>query len=177
MLILTGQTLVQLPFMVDAYGSALYLRRLKVGSMMTPIGPEYVAPYDRPPLRRYTGQVFMQAPQRMHLSDVQKSAMPSRSERPLSTSTTCISPPARGTRKCDVICVMGEPSALRDSMRTNTPRCSIFGISFSMPMEAMCSFGTFALRSALPSLVHTTKLPVSATAKLAAVSPATSGAR
>ena len=40
MLIFTGQTLVQLPFRVEAYGSALYLRRLKVGSMMTPIGPE-----------------------------------------------------------------------------------------------------------------------------------------
>ncbi len=44
MLILTGQTWVQLPLSVDANGSALYLRRLNVGSMMTPIGPEYVAP-------------------------------------------------------------------------------------------------------------------------------------
>jgi hypothetical protein len=44
MLILTGQTLVQLPFRVDANGRVLYLRRLKVGSMMTPMGPDYVAP-------------------------------------------------------------------------------------------------------------------------------------
>lgn len=40
MLIFTGHTLVQLPFMVEAYGSALYLRRLNVGSTITPIGPE-----------------------------------------------------------------------------------------------------------------------------------------
>ena len=44
MLIFTGQTLVQLPFSVDANGSELYFLRLKVGSMMTPIGPEYVDP-------------------------------------------------------------------------------------------------------------------------------------
>ena len=37
---------------------------------------------------------------------------------------------------------------------------------FSMPIEAMCNFGTLADRSALPSLVQTTKVPVSATAKL-----------
>ena len=36
--------LVQLPLSVDANGSELYLRRLNVGSMITPIGPEYVAP-------------------------------------------------------------------------------------------------------------------------------------
>ena len=43
MSIFTGHTLVQLPFSVDAKGSELYLRRLKAGSMTTPIGPEYVA--------------------------------------------------------------------------------------------------------------------------------------
>ena len=37
---LTGHTLVQLPLSVEAKGSELYLRRLNVGSMMTPIGPE-----------------------------------------------------------------------------------------------------------------------------------------
>ena len=79
----------------------------------------------------------MQAPQRMHFSEYQKSAMPSRSERPLSTSTMCISVPSRGARKCEVSCVIGEPSALRDSIRTKTPRCSIRGIIFSMPIEAM----------------------------------------
>ena len=35
---------IELPFSVDANGIELYLRRLNVGSMMTPIGPEYVAP-------------------------------------------------------------------------------------------------------------------------------------
>ena len=42
---------------------------------------------------------------------------------------------------------------------------------FSMPIEAICSFGTLADRSALPSLVQTTKVPVSATAKLQPVMP------
>ena len=51
---------------------------------------------------------------------------------------------------------MGEPSALRDSRRTNTARCSRRGMIFSMPIEAMCSVGTLADRSALPSLVQTT---------------------
>ena len=37
--------------------------------------------------------------------------------------------------------MIGEPSALRDSMRMNTPRCSTRGIIFSMPIEAMCSCG------------------------------------
>ncbi len=84
----------------------------------------------------------------------------------------CIYAPARGERKCEVIWVIGEPSALRESIRTNTPRCSIFGMIFSMPTDTMCSFGRCTDRSALPSLVHTTMVPVSATAKLAPVSPA-----
>src|SRR5262245_2427194 len=78
----------------------------------------------------------MQAPHRMHLSEVQNSAMPRRSERPLSTSTKCISPPSRGPRKCEVYCVTGEPSALRDKRRTKTARCSSRGMIFSMPMDA-----------------------------------------
>src|ERR1700692_961893 len=44
MLILTGHTFEQLPFKEDENGSALYLCRLKLGSMIRPIGPEYVAP-------------------------------------------------------------------------------------------------------------------------------------
>src|SRR6516225_9792338 len=86
----------------------------------------------------------MQAPQRMHLSDVQNSAMPRRADRPLSTSTKCISPPSCGPRKCEVYCVTGEPSALRDNRRTNTARCSSRGMIFSIPIEAICSFGTLA---------------------------------
>src|SRR5215831_14594555 len=54
-------------------------------------------------------------------------------------------------------------------MRMKTARCSNLGMIFSMPMQAMCSLGTLALRSALPSLVQTTKLPVSAIAKLVRV--------
>src|SRR5579864_7465183 len=140
--------------------------------MMAPIGPEYVPPYDNPPLRRYTGQVFMHAPQRMHLSEYQKSSIASRSLRPWSTRMKCISAPGRGARKCDVYCVMGEPSALRDSIRTKRPRSEIRGISFSIPIDAMCNGGTFAERSALPSFVQTTTVPVSATAKLQPVTPA-----
>lgn len=115
----------------------------------------------------------MHAPQRMHLSDDQKSSIPSRSERPLSTSTTCSSAPSRGARKCEVICVIGEPSALRESMRMKTPRSSMRGTTFSMPIDAMCRRGTLALKSALPSLVQTTNEPVSAIAKFAPVMPAT----
>src|ERR1017187_10911842 len=58
---------------------------------------------------------------------------------PLSTSTMCISVPSRGTRKWEVSCVIGEPSALRDNIRLNTARCSARGIIFSMPIEAICS--------------------------------------
>ena len=53
-----------------------------------------------------------------------------------------------------------------------TPRSRARGISFSMPMLAMWSGGTLAPMSALPSLVQTTNPPVSATAKLAPVMPA-----
>ena len=40
MLILTGQTLVQEPFIVEENGRVEYFRLLKVGSMINPIGPE-----------------------------------------------------------------------------------------------------------------------------------------
>jgi hypothetical protein len=40
MLILTGQTSLQLPLSEEANGKVLYFRALKVGSMMRPIGPE-----------------------------------------------------------------------------------------------------------------------------------------
>ena len=44
-----------------------------------------------------------------------------------------------------------------------------------MPIDAICNFGTFADKSALPSFVQTTKVPVSATAKLQPVMPAVGG--
>jgi hypothetical protein len=57
--------------------------------------------------------------------------------------------------------VSAKPSALRDSRRMNTAKCSRRGMIFSMPIEAICSFGTLADKSALPSLVQTTTAPVS----------------
>src|ERR1700677_388635 len=83
------------------------------------------------------GQVFMHAPQRIHFSDGQNFSMPSRSDRPLSTRTTCTSPPARGPRKCDVYCVIGEPKALRDKSLMNTARWSTRGMTFSIPTETI----------------------------------------
>src|SRR5438445_11263381 len=142
MSIFTGHTAEQDPHKVEWNGSSLYLCSSKVGSRMTPMGPEYVAPYARPPLRRYTGQVFMQAPQRMHLSECQKSAMPSRRLRPLSTSTMCNSPPLLGPVKWEEYCVSGAPSPLRANSLRNTPKSSTRGMIFSMPMLAMCSGGT-----------------------------------
>jgi hypothetical protein len=49
----------------------------------------------------------------MHFKDGQNRSSASRCERPLSTSTMCISPPARGAAKCDVYCVIRSPVALR----------------------------------------------------------------
>ena len=68
--------------------------------------------------------------------------------------------------------MIGEPRALRESMRMKTARSRARGINFSIPMLATCSGGTLAPMSAFPSLVQTTNPPVSATAKLAPVMPA-----
>ncbi len=108
----------------------------------------------------------------MHFRERQNSVSLSRAERPLSTSTMCISPPWRGPLTWEVYWVIGEPRAERDRRRMNTASCSSPGMSFSMPIEAMCSPGTFIDRSALPSLVQTVMPPVSATAKLQPVRPA-----
>ena len=67
---------------------------------------------------------------------------------------------------------MDWPVPLRASSRRKTPRSFARGMTFSMPMQAMCSGGSEAPRSALPSLVQTTKPPVSAMAKLTPVRPA-----
>ena len=53
----------------------------------------------------------MHAPQRMQLSERRKSSLPQPSLRPLSTSTMCSSPPARGPWKCEVYVVIGWPVA------------------------------------------------------------------
>src|ERR1700721_2862546 len=172
MSIFTGQTSEHDPQSVEWYGNSLYLNSSNVGSRMTPIGPEYVAPYASPPLRRYTGQVFMQGPHRMHLSECQKSGIPSLRVRPLSTNTMCSSPPFLGPVKWEEYCVSGAPSALRARRRRKTPMSSTFGIIFSIPMLAMWSGGTEAPMSALPSFVQTMKVPVSAIAKLPPVMPA-----
>ena len=68
--------------------------------------------------------------------------------------------------------VIGWPVALRASNRVKTARSIHRGISFSIPMQAMCSGGREMPISALPSFVHTTMPPVSATAKFTPVIPA-----
>ena len=77
------------------------------------------------------------APQRIHFSECQKSGVPSRVDRPLSTSTMCNSPPFLGPLKCEVYCVSGVPSALRARRRRKTPMSSTRGTNFSIPMLAM----------------------------------------
>ena len=108
----------------------------------------------------------------MQASERRKSGSASSALRPLSTSTMCSSPPGRGPWKCEVYAVIGWPVAERASSRRNTPRSAARGISFSMPMQAMCSVGSDMPRSALPSFVQTTKPPVSAMAKFTPVMPA-----
>lgn len=114
------------------------------------MGPEYVAPYDRPPLLRYTGQTFIQAPHLMHFKDSQNLSIESLLLRPLSVKTICISDPFLGPEKCEVYCVAGVPSALLDNNLMNTPKSSFFGRIFSIPILAICSGGMLAVRSALP---------------------------
>ena len=114
----------------------------------------------------------MHAPQRMQLSD--------RGNRRSAGCGCGRCRPARcaarrrasGPWKCDEYVVIGWPVAERASSRRKTPRSCARGISFSMPMQAMCSFGSETPRSALPSFVQTTKPPVSAMAKLTPVMPA-----
>ena len=67
---------------------------------------------------------------------------------------------------------MGWPVPLRASRPEKHAEILGPGISFSMPMQAICERGRLAPISALPSLVQTTKPPVSAMAKLTPVSPA-----
>ena len=114
----------------------------------------------------------MQAPQRMQPRERRKVCCPRMRLRPLSTMTTCISPPASGPLKWEVYVVMGCPVPLRARRRRNTPRSWARGISFSTPMQAICRRGRLVPISALPSLVQTTTPPVSAMAKLTPVSPA-----
>ena len=68
--------------------------------------------------------------------------------------------------------MIGCPVALRASSRMKTARSAARGISFSIPMQAMCSLGSEMPRSAFPSFVQTTNPPVSATAKFTPVMPA-----
>ena len=115
----------------------------------------------------------MQAPQRMQLS-----AAAVRLAAPAGCSGRC--PPARCAARrraaargsAMVYVVIGWPVPLRARSRRKTPRSAARGMSFSIPIEAMCMGGSAMPRSALPSLVHTTKPPVSAMAKFTPVSPA-----
>ena len=114
----------------------------------------------------------MQAPHRIHFREVLKSEFPNLLLRPLSVRIICNSPPYLGPVKCEVYCVAGVPKALRDNNPMNTLRSRVRGIIFSIPILAMCKGGTEAPISAFPSLVQTTNVPVSATAKFAPVMPA-----
>lgn len=67
---------------------------------------------------------------------------------------------------------LGCPVAERASRRRNTARSLRRGSKFLIPIQAICSGGRETPRSAFPSLVQTTKPPVSAIAKLTPVSPA-----
>jgi len=93
----------------------------------------------------------------------------SRRVRPLSTSTTCSSPPGPGPVSRLVYAEIGWPVALRASSRSSTARSARPGTTFSMPRHATCSRGSDVPRSALPSFVTSTSVPVSATAKFAPV--------
>ena len=66
------------------------------GASTEPIGPGSAQPYAWPPARRYTGQVFRHAPQRMQASAERWRGSASRRVRPLSTSTMWSSAPGRG---------------------------------------------------------------------------------
>ena len=67
---------------------------------------------------------------------------------------------------------MACPVALLASRRIMTLRSIMRGTNFSIPIQAMCSGGSETPKSAFPSLVQTTIPPVSATAKLTPVIPA-----
>jgi hypothetical protein len=66
---------------------------------------------------------------------------------------------------------MACPVALRASSRRKTGRSVIRGMTFSIPTHAMWIGGRCIPRSALPSFVQITTLPVSATAKGTAKRP------
>ena len=85
----------------------------------------------------------MHAPHRMHLSEGQKPSMPRRSERPLSTSTTWIAPRARRAKVRRDLRDRRAERAAREHAHENA-EVGKARISFSMPIEAMCSGGRFA---------------------------------
>ena len=63
----------------------------------------------------------------------------------------------------------GCPVPERASRRVKTASASMSGITFSIPMMAICRSANEVPRSALPSLVQTASAPVEATAKLTPV--------
>ena len=63
------------------------------------------------------------------------------------------------------------PVPLRGSMRSTATASSSVATSLSMPNKAMCTGGSVVVRSALPSLVTSTIVPVSAMAMFAPEMP------
>src|SRR6266852_5528598 len=63
------------------------------------------------------------------------------------------------------------PVPLRGSMRSTATASSSDATTLSMPKIAMCTGGSVVVRSALPSLVTSTMVPVSAIARLAPLIP------
>ena len=63
------------------------------------------------------------------------------------------------------------PVPLRGSMRSTATASSRDATSLSMPNSAMCIGGRVVVRSALPSFVTSTIVPVSAMAMLAPLMP------
>ena len=79
---------------VDANGSrAASVPAASAGASTDPIGPGSAQPYAWPPARRYTGQVFRHAPQRMQASAERWRGSARSRVRPLSTSTMWSSAP------------------------------------------------------------------------------------
>jgi hypothetical protein len=63
------------------------------------------------------------------------------------------------------------PVPLRGSMRSTATASSSVATTLSMPNRAMCTGGSVVVRSALPSLVTSMMVPVSAIARFAPLMP------
>ena len=153
----------------DAGPCSIAVRRM-------PIGPGYVCPYACPPICWYTGHTFRQAPQRRQES-ASRSGPAIWAIRPWSSRTRwnssgpSSSPARRGPSTSVVYTESFWPVALLARIARNTIRSVMDGTTFSTPMIATCTRGSDVTIRPFPSLVTSTTVPVSATAKLAPVIP------